>query len=51
MRQNVQRDLEMLKIVCDRQTLADEENPLLEKLTNYHEHLSVEAENILTEKL
>ena len=37
--------------MCDRQTSTEERDPLLEKLTSYHERLSVEAENILREKL
>ena len=37
--------------MCDRQTSTEERDPLLEKLTSYHERLSVEAENILREKV
>ena len=50
-REKLQKELDRLKSVCHRQTSIEEGDPLLEKLTSYHERLSVEAENILREKL
>ena len=50
-REKLHRELVKLKSVCDRQASIEEGDPLLEKLTSYHERLSVVAENVLTEKL
>jgi len=50
-KQKLQKELESLKTVCKKKTHTDDADPLLQKLTHYHNSVCLGADNILTEKL
>ena len=45
------KELEALRKTCDTQSSSDNVDPLLTKLSQYHDHLFSQSDNILTEKL
>lgn len=52
-REKLQKELEKLRKSCDRHSSTEhsESDPLLTSLTQYHDQLSSQADNILTERL
>lgn len=50
-KKNLEAELKQLKKKCIKNTRNSEKDPLLDKLTGYHNRLLSEVDNILTEKL
>jgi len=50
-KRKLRKELESLKTVCKKKTHTGDADPLLQKLTHYHNSVCLGADNILTEKL